>query len=113
MSILAKWLTVRLRTKWLWVQISLQPLKLQMSRLFRARSSLTFTQLQSVDSLEKCVCDMIRTQSVLVILAIFLSTFTGIHFMSTFFARGTSLVATEFHAPLTTWSGLRPNYLVD
>ena len=41
------------------------------------------------------------------------STFTGIHFMSTFFARGKSLVATEFHAPLTIWSGLRPNYLVD
>ena len=42
---LAKWLSVRLRTKWLWVRVQLQSLKLQISRLFRARSSLTFRQL--------------------------------------------------------------------
>ena len=34
-----------LRTKWLWVQIPLLSLKLQISRLFRARSSLTIRQL--------------------------------------------------------------------
>ena len=42
---LAKWLSVRLRTKWLWVQTLLPSLKLQKSHLFRARSSLTFRQL--------------------------------------------------------------------
>ena len=47
----AKWLSVHLRTKWFWVQVQLQSLKLQISRLLRARSSLTFRQLQSVDSL--------------------------------------------------------------
>ena len=47
---LAKWLSVRLRTTWLWVRISLQSLKLQIWRLLWARSSLTFRQLQSVAS---------------------------------------------------------------
>ena len=61
----------------------------------------------------KCVCDMIKTHSLLVTLAIFLSTFTRIHFMSTFFSRGILLVATESHVPLTTWSGLITNHLVD
>ena len=42
---LAKWLSVRLRIKWLWVRVPLQSLKLQISRLFQARSSLTFRQL--------------------------------------------------------------------
>ena len=35
-------LSVRLRTKWLWVRYPLQSLKRQISLLFRARSSLTF-----------------------------------------------------------------------
>ena len=48
---LAKWLSVRLRSKWLWVRVPLQSLNLQIWRLLRARSSLTFRQLQSVDSL--------------------------------------------------------------
>ena len=39
-----KWLTFRLRTKWLWVRIPLQPVKLQIWRLLRTRSSLTFRQ---------------------------------------------------------------------
>ena len=42
---LAKLLTIRLRTKWLWVRVQLPSLKLQISRLLRARSSLTFRQL--------------------------------------------------------------------
>ena len=42
---LAKWLSVRLWTKWLWVPVPLQSLKLQVLRLFRARSSLTFRQI--------------------------------------------------------------------
>ena len=48
---LAKWLSVCLRTKWFWVPVQLQSLKLQISRLLRARSSLTFRELESVDSL--------------------------------------------------------------
>ena len=42
---LAKWLSVRLRTKRLWVPVQLQSLKLQISSLLRARSSLTFRQV--------------------------------------------------------------------
>ena len=42
---LAKWLSVRLWTKWLWIQIPLQSMKPQISRLFRARRSLTFRKL--------------------------------------------------------------------
>ena len=48
---LAKWLNDRLQTKWLWVRVPLQSLNFQILRLFRARSSLTFRQLQSTDSL--------------------------------------------------------------
>ena len=39
---LAKWLNVRLWTKWLWVRVQLQSLKLHISCLLWARSSLTF-----------------------------------------------------------------------
>ena len=42
---LAKWLSVRLRANWLWVRILLLSLKLQIWRLARARSSLTFRQI--------------------------------------------------------------------
>ena len=45
---LAKWLCVCLRTKWLWVRVQLQSLKLQISHQLQARSSLTFRQLYSV-----------------------------------------------------------------
>ena len=48
---LAKRLSVRLRTKWFWIRVQLQSLKLQISRLLRARSSLTFKHLYSVGSL--------------------------------------------------------------
>ena len=34
---LAEWLSVRLRTKWLWVQVPLLSLKLQILGLFRAK----------------------------------------------------------------------------
>ena len=46
---LADWWSVRLRTKSWWVRIPLLSLKLQISHLFRARSSLTFRQLQGVN----------------------------------------------------------------
>ena len=42
---LTKWLSVRLQTKWFWVRVQLQSLKLQISRLLRERSSLTFRKL--------------------------------------------------------------------
>ena len=48
---LPKWLSGPLRTKWLWVRVPLQSLNHQIWRLLRARSSLTFIQLYSVDSL--------------------------------------------------------------
>ena len=46
----AKSLSVRLRTKWLWIRVKLQSLKLQISRLLRARSSLTFSVWMSKNS---------------------------------------------------------------
>ena len=42
---LTKWLSVRFRTKWFWVRVQLQSLHLQILRLLRARSFLTFRQL--------------------------------------------------------------------
>ena len=47
---MAKLLSVCLRTKWFWVRVQLQSLKLQISHLLRARSSLTFRQLLSLYS---------------------------------------------------------------
>ena len=41
-------MSFHLLTKWLWNRIPLQSLKLQISRLFWARNSLTFRQLESV-----------------------------------------------------------------
>ena len=58
---LAKWLSVRLRTKWLWVRIPLPSLKLQIQRLLRARSSLTFRQTLQCGFTLKLVRDMIIT----------------------------------------------------
>ena len=48
----AKWLSVHLRSTWLWVRIVLQPFKLPAYlACIGSRSSLTFRQLQSVHSL--------------------------------------------------------------
>ena len=59
-----KWLSVRLRTKWSLVRVQLQSLNLQILGLLRARSSLAFKQLESVDSLWNArVRDMKRTCS--------------------------------------------------
>ena len=44
-GLLAKWLSVSLPTKWFWVQVQLQLLKLQILHLLWARSSLTLRQL--------------------------------------------------------------------
>ena len=48
---LAKWLSVRLQTKSLWIRISLLSLKLQIWRLLRVRSSLIFRQTIECGSL--------------------------------------------------------------
>ena len=45
LATLAKWLSVHLRTKWLCFRVQLQCFELQIYRLFRARSYLTFRQL--------------------------------------------------------------------
>ena len=47
---LTKWSSLPLRTEWLCVQVPLQSLKFQISRLPRAKSSLTFRQSQREDS---------------------------------------------------------------
>ena len=59
----AKWSSVRLRTKWLWVRVSLKSLKLPISHLFWARSSLTFRQTIECGFTLKLVRDMIITYS--------------------------------------------------
>ena len=48
---LGKCLSLCLRTKWLWVRVQLKSFTIQMSHNFEVRSSLTFRQLESVDSL--------------------------------------------------------------
>ena len=60
---LAKLMSICLRTKWLGVLIPLLSLKLQISRLLRARSSLTFRQTTECGFTLKLVHDMIRTYS--------------------------------------------------
>ena len=60
---LAKWLSVRLRTKWLLVRILLLSLKLQIWRLLRARNSLTFRQTIEPGFTLKLIHDMIITYS--------------------------------------------------
>ena len=57
----AKWLSVQLRTKWLWVRIPLLSLELQIWYLFRARIFLTFRQTIECGFTLKLVRDMIIT----------------------------------------------------
>ena len=61
---LAKWLSVHLQTKWLWVQIPLLSLKLKILCLLWARSSLTFRQTIECRFNLKFVRDMIITYNV-------------------------------------------------
>ena len=58
---LAKWLSLRFLTNWLWVRIPLLSLNLHISCLFWTSSSLTFMQLYRVRT--KRVRDMIITYS--------------------------------------------------
>ena len=60
---LAKWLSVCLQTKWLWVRISLLSLKLQIWCLLQARSSLTFRQTTDCRFTLKLIRDMIISYS--------------------------------------------------
>ena len=57
------------------------------------------------------IYSVLMSLPVFVILAIFLSMFTCIYFMSTFFSRSTTLVATLM--PCTPWNGLITNHSVD
>ena len=54
-------MSVRLRTKWFWVRVSLLSLKLEIWRLLRARSFLTFKQTIECGFTLKLVHDMIIT----------------------------------------------------
>ena len=60
---MAKWLIVRLRSKWLGVRIPLLSLKLQIFRLHRARSSLICRQTMEYGFTLKLVRDVIITYS--------------------------------------------------
>ena len=60
---LAKYLSVRLRTKWLWVRIPLLSLKLKIWCLLRAKSSLTFRQMIGCVFALTLLRDMIITHS--------------------------------------------------
>ena len=60
---MAIWLSVRLRSKWLWVRVSLLSFELQLWRLLQARSSLTFRQIIDCGSTLKLVRDMMITYS--------------------------------------------------
>ena len=58
---LAKWLSVCLWTKWLWVWITLLSLKLQIWHLLQAMSPLTFRQtIECRFTLKLMWCDMIK-----------------------------------------------------
>ena len=59
-TMLAKWLSVRLRAKWFWVRVQLQSLNVQTLCLLQARSSLTFRQPECRFTLKR-VRDMTRT----------------------------------------------------
>ena len=59
MASLAKWLSVGLLTKWLWIRVTLLSLKLQIWRLLRARSSSTLRQTIQCGFTLKLVRDMI------------------------------------------------------
>ena len=63
MASLAKWLSVGLLTKWLWIRITLLSLKLQIWRLLWARISSTFRQTIECRFTLKLVRDMIITYS--------------------------------------------------
>ena len=58
---LAKWLSVQLRTKWLWAWLPLLSLKLQIWHLIRARRFLTFRQTIECGFTLKLIRDMIIT----------------------------------------------------
>ena len=69
---LTKWLSVRLRTKCLWVRIPLLSLKLQIWPLLRARSSLTFRQTIECRLTLKLVLGMIIIYSQIISSNIFI-----------------------------------------
>ena len=64
---MSKWLSVCLRTKWLWVRIMSLSLKFQIWRLLRARSSLAFRQTIECGLTLKLILDMIITYNHIVL----------------------------------------------
>ena len=97
----AKWLNVLLWTKWLWVRVQLQSLKLQILRLLRARSPLTFSNYECGSTLKR-VRDMIRTYSrKRLCWNLFLNKVAGLRpniakFMNSFFIEYLRWLLTEF-----------------
>ena len=59
----SEWFSVPLQTKWLWVWVLLQSLKLQISRLFQAKIPLIFRQLIGCEFTLNRVRGMIRRNS--------------------------------------------------
>ena len=53
---LAKWLSVRLRTKWLWVRITLLSLKIQIWCLLRTRSFAIYILSCGIKKRKKLIC---------------------------------------------------------
>ena len=56
-------LSVRLRTRRLWVQLSMQSLKFQIFRLFRAKVFLDIQGNKGCGFTLKCVCEIIKTNT--------------------------------------------------
>ena len=87
---LAKWLSVRLTKS---VVVGSNPVAVLYTSDITCVLSKEFLDSHATTECRftlKCVCDMIRTHSLLVIVTIFFILFTCIHFMSIFLARGTS-----------------------
>ena len=62
---MARWWSVRLWTKWLWVGVPLLSHELKISRLFWAKSSLTFRQLNCGFTLKRVRNMIIRYSEVI------------------------------------------------
>ena len=91
---LAKWLSVQLRTKWLWAWLPLLSVKLQIWHLVRARSFLTFRQTIECGFTLKLIRDMIITcrQSKIVTEKFQIKEFSGTSISHVF-----SFIRTSFH----------------
>ena len=91
---LAKWFSVQLRTKWLWVRIPLLSLKLHIWHLVWARSFLTLRQTIECGFTLKLILDMIITcrQSKIVTEKFQINEFSGTSISHVFW-----FIRTSFH----------------